>query len=216
MAALPATNIIEDPSRTWAAFDKLFDSVFSPRRTYAVPYDDAFNGSNDSLVEYTAPMEESTKRPRSPQPKWEDPARKPPRIHATSPKNRSNEITHATNGKTVRRQRSKVNFLDSEDAKAVTATFDLPGIKKEDVHVSYQTDRLVVTWESVTTSERKEDGRIIRERREKKYIRTIPLAEGTKFEEIKATMDGRHLAISYPKISRSLMPELHGQPISIN
>ncbi|EJD49590.1 HSP20-like chaperone [Auricularia subglabra TFB-10046 SS5] len=99
----------------------------------------------------------------------------------------------------IRRRPSKVDFRDSEDSRTVTATFDLPGVAKENIHISFQPQRLVVTWETVTVSEKKEVNRVVRERRERKYIRTIPLARDTKFEDIKATMDGRYLFIVYPK-----------------
>lgn len=62
----------------------------------------------------------------------------------------------------------------------MTATFDMPGVKKQDVHVSFQRSRLVITWETVNVTEREEKGQIIRERKEKIYSETIPLPEGTK------------------------------------
>lgn len=62
----------------------------------------------------------------------------------------------------------------------VTATFELPGINKSDVHVSFQNDKMVISWESVTTDERMEGDRLVRERKEKQYVRTLPLPEGTK------------------------------------
>jgi HSP20 family molecular chaperone IbpA len=65
----------------------------------------------------------------------------------------------------------------------VTAKFDMPGIKKQDVHVSFQRTRLVVTWQTVTTNEREEDGHIIRERQEKTYSQNIPLPEGARVSE---------------------------------
>lgn len=100
----------------------------------------------------------------------------------------------------------------------ITATFDLPGIKKEQAHVSFRWNSLVVTWQTVKISEKEENGRLVREREEKKYTRTIPLPEGTKvsmllpsssheadycvcqFEEIRAVMDNRRLILSYPNM----------------
>ena len=58
--------------------------------------------------------------------------------------------------------------------------FDLPGVAKEDMHVSYRADRLVVTWKTVKTTERVEAGKLLRDREEKKFSRTIPLQENTK------------------------------------
>ncbi|KAF8581078.1 HSP20-like chaperone, partial [Ramaria rubella] len=105
----------------------------------------------------------------------------------------------------------RVNFKDSADGKTVTATFELTGVNKSDVHVSYQNDKVVISWETVTTDERTEGERLIRERKEKKYVRTLPLPDGTKFEEVKASMDGRHLVLTYPRFT----PRKNVQPIEI-
>jgi len=99
----------------------------------------------------------------------------------------------------IKRRKSKVTFQDSADGKTVTAKFDLQGIQKSNVHVSYQNDKVVISWESVTTDERTEGERVTRERKERKYVRTLPLPEGTQFEEVKASMDGRYLTLTYPK-----------------
>jgi len=93
----------------------------------------------------------------------------------------------------------KVTFRDSSDGTRTTATFDLQGIKKSDVHVSFQNDKVVVSWETVNVEEKMEDGKIVRERRENKFTRTLPLPRGAKFEQVKASMDGRHLNLTYPK-----------------
>jgi HSP20 family molecular chaperone IbpA len=45
----------------------------------------------------------------------------------------------------------------------VTASFNLPGVKKQDVHISFQRQQLVVTWESANVTEKEEDGRLVRE-----------------------------------------------------
>ncbi|KAH0833204.1 hypothetical protein J3R83DRAFT_12236 [Lanmaoa asiatica] len=102
----------------------------------------------------------------------------------------------------VKRKKSTdcVSFRESRSGRTITATFDLPGIKKEQAHVSFRWNHLVVTWQTVKISEKEEDGRLVREREEKKYTRTIPLPEGTKFEEIRAVMDNRHLILSYPNM----------------
>lgn len=66
----------------------------------------------------------------------------------------------------------------------VTARFDMPGIKKQDVHVSFQRTRLVVTWQIVTITEREEEGRVVRERKEKTYSQSIPLPEGARASKL--------------------------------
>ncbi|KAF9223658.1 hypothetical protein BS17DRAFT_781010 [Gyrodon lividus] len=104
-----------------------------------------------------------------------------------------------------------VSFRESRCGRTITATFDLPGVKKEQAHVSYRWNHLIVTWQTVKITEKEEDGRLVREREEKKYTRTIPLPEGTKFEEIHATMDNRHLILNYPNM-RTVRVEPRSRP----
>jgi len=84
---------------------------------------------------------------------------------------------------------SSVKYRESADGLTVTAIFDLPRVKKEDMHVSFQGNRLVVSWRTVKITEREEPldaddigsgTRILRELEHKKYCRTIPLPDGTK------------------------------------
>jgi HSP20 family protein len=53
-----------------------------------------------------------------------------------------------------------------EDAKnnAVTVSFELPGLKKEDVAIELQNNRLTISGETKRESERKEEETVIRER----------------------------------------------------
>ena len=84
---------------------------------------------------------------------------------------------------------SSVKYRESADGLTVTAIFDLPRVKKDDMHVSFQGNRLVVSWRTVKITEREEPldaedlgsgTRILRELEHKKYSRTIPLPDGTK------------------------------------
>lgn len=74
-----------------------------------------------------------------------------------------------------------------EDAQqnAVTASFELPGFKKEDVNIDVHNGRLTVSAESSTSSENKADGYAVRERRFGKFSRTLQLPQG-----IKASISG--------------------------
>jgi HSP20 family molecular chaperone IbpA len=83
----------------------------------------------------------------------------------------------------------------------VTAIFDLPRVKKDDMHVSFQGNRLVVSWRTVKITEREElldaddlgsGTRILRELEHKKYCRAIPLPEGTK---VRHTLDRWHIVL---------------------
>lgn len=112
----------------------------------------------------------------------------------------------------LQKGKSYVKYRESADGLTVTAIFDLPRVKKDDMHVSFQGNRLVVSWRTVKITEREEPldaddlvsgTRILRELEHKKYCRTIPLPDGTRFEEIRAARDGRHLVLTYPNVSAS-------------
>jgi len=84
---------------------------------------------------------------------------------------------------------SSVKYRKSADGLTVTAIFDLPRVKKDDMHVSFQGNRFVVSWQTVRITEREEPldaddlgsgTRILRELERKKYRRTIPLPDGTR------------------------------------
>ncbi|MBY0594949.1 Hsp20/alpha crystallin family protein, partial [Bacillus bingmayongensis] len=88
-----------------------------------------------------------------------------------------------------------------EDAEknAVTASFEFPGLKKEDVNIDFHNGRLTVSAESNASSEKNEDGYAVRERRYGKFSRTLQLPQGIKDEDIKATMENGVLNVTFPK-----------------
>jgi HSP20 family protein len=113
----------------------------------------------------------------------------------------------------------------------MTAVFDLPDVRKEDVHVAFQFDRLTITWEStITTETRGPDRTVVRERKERKYARTLPLPANTsvsspstrmlslnsitytrcdilqQFEDVRAYLEDGRLTVTYPKY-----PRVYGQ-----
>ncbi|EPQ52844.1 hypothetical protein GLOTRDRAFT_140446 [Gloeophyllum trabeum ATCC 11539] len=98
------------------------------------------------------------------------------------------------------RRKSIVNFKESADGRTVTAVFDLEGVKKEDMHVSFHSKRVTITWKTVSVIEYEEEGTMVREREEKQFSRTIPLPEDTKFEEVRAIKEGGRLVLHYPNM----------------
>ena len=62
----------------------------------------------------------------------------------------------------------------------VTATFELPGLKKEDVNIEVQNNVLTVSGESKVAEDRNENGYAVRERRYGKFLRSVPLPQGIK------------------------------------
>jgi HSP20 family molecular chaperone IbpA len=103
----------------------------------------------------------------------------------------------------MKKQKSISNIRESTDGQSIVATFDMPPeVAKQDVHLSFQRNRLVIRWVTVELEEWEEDGVIMRERIEKHFNRTLPLPEGTRFEEIQATMNDhdRRLILRYPNM----------------
>ena len=116
-----------------------------------------------------------------------------------------------------------------EDSKqnVVTATFELPGLKKEDVNIDIHNNVLSVSGESKISSEREENGYAVRERRFGKFSRSIPLPQGIKVcqfylaplclnmeltlyvqnDDIKASLDNGVLTVTFPKTTEEQAPK---------
>ena len=60
----------------------------------------------------------------------------------------------------------------------VTATFELPGLKKEDVQIDLHNNVLTVSGETRISSERDENGYAVRERRYGKFSRSLGVPSG--------------------------------------
>ncbi|KAF9445473.1 hypothetical protein P691DRAFT_675567 [Macrolepiota fuliginosa MF-IS2] len=110
--------------------------------------------------------------------------------------------SHMSPTKSIKKQKSISTLRESGDGRSIVATYEMPQeVEKQDVHISFQRNRLVVTWVTVEMIEcEEEDGVVYRERYERSHHRTIPLPEGTKFEEVQAIMNGRRLSLRYPNM----------------
>ena len=69
-----------------------------------------------------------------------------------------------------------------EDAEnnVVTATFELPGLNKENVNIDVHQNTLTVSGESKFEESKDEHGWAVRERRFGRFSRSIPLPQGIK------------------------------------
>ncbi|KAJ6625333.1 HSP20-like chaperone [Mycena sp. CBHHK59/15] len=88
-----------------------------------------------------------------------------------------------------------------EDAAAntVTATFELPGVRKEDVQIEAHYGRLCASAESRISDKHAREGYARRERRFGRYARTLQLPQGVKEEEITAGMENGVLTLTFPR-----------------
>jgi len=78
------------------------------------------------------------------------------------------------------------------------ARFDLPGVKKEEVTISFADEGLVVEGERKQEEEEKKNEWYRTERTYGKFVRTIPLPAGVNAADIKATFDNGVLEIKVP------------------
>jgi len=72
-----------------------------------------------------------------------------------------------------------MNLHEDQEGNLVTATFELPGLSKDDVKLDVRNGNLTVSGSVSETSERDEHPYVIRERRSGRFSRTIKLPEGT-------------------------------------
>jgi HSP20 family protein len=120
-----------------------------------------------------------------------------------------------------------MDLRENADGNTVTATFDLPGLKKEDVQIEIHNGLLTVSGECDSTSEKDEGGYAVRERRYGKFSRSIRLPQGIKVsatrrvnvradqifdsnqeDKIKASMEHGVLNVTFPKSAPELAPKM--------
>ena len=71
-----------------------------------------------------------------------------------------------------------MDLHENTEANTVTATFELPGLVKENVDISVHDGQLTISGESKISSEHGESGYAVRERKFGKFSRTIKLPRG--------------------------------------
>ncbi|RDX48931.1 HSP20-like chaperone [Lentinus brumalis] len=106
-----------------------------------------------------------------------------------------------------RHLRPAVDLHEDAEKNLVTATFELPGLKKEDVSIDVRNNVLTVSGETKQSEERTEQGYVVKERRYGKFSRSIPIAEGIKPEEIKASLENGVLTVTFPRTTPEQAPK---------
>ncbi|KAL1938086.1 hypothetical protein VTO73DRAFT_11915 [Trametes versicolor] len=103
--------------------------------------------------------------------------------------------------------RPRLDLHEDQEKNLVTATFELPGLSKENVQIDVRDNVLTVSGESTISSERDDKGYSVRERRFGKFSRSLPLPQGIKPEEIKASMENGVLAVTFPRTTPEQAPK---------
>jgi len=103
--------------------------------------------------------------------------------------------------------RPRMDLHEDPKANTVTATFEMPGLKKEDVQIDVHNGRLNISAETKLSEDYDKDGYAIRERRFGKFARTLQLPQGVKETEVKAAMDNGLLTVTFPKSTPEQAPK---------
>ncbi|RPD58624.1 HSP20-like chaperone [Lentinus tigrinus ALCF2SS1-7] len=115
------------------------------------------------------------------------------------------QVQRANNAPRVLRPR--VDVHEDKDKNLVTATFELPGINKQDVNIDVRDNVLTVSGESKQETEKKENGYVVRERHFGRFSRSLPVPPGIKPEEIKAAMENGVLTVTFPRQTPEQLPQ---------
>jgi HSP20 family protein len=105
----------------------------------------------------------------------------------------------------------KVNTREGEFAYHLDV--DLPGIAKEDVHVTVDNDKLTISGERNFKEEVKEEDYYKVETRFGKFSRTFNLPENSDVENISASSDNGVLEVTIPKVEEK---QQGAQRITVN
>ena len=120
-----------------------------------------------------------------------------------------------------------MDLHENVEANTVTATFELPGLTKENVDIHVHDGRLYVSGESKISAEHEESGYAVRERRYGKFSRTLQLPYGVKVsktcyvfwngdrgyllmaqeEQVNAKMDNGILTVTFPRSTPETAPK---------
>ena len=75
---------------------------------------------------------------------------------------------------------SRMDLHEDAEKNTVTASFELPGLKKEDITIDIHDGRLTISGETKVSEEHEENGYAVRERRYGKFSRALRLPQGIK------------------------------------
>ncbi|KAI0655801.1 HSP20-like chaperone [Cubamyces menziesii] len=103
--------------------------------------------------------------------------------------------------------RPTIDLHEDKEKNLVTATFELPGLKKEDVNIDVHNNVLTVSGESKQSEEHNDHGFVVKERRYGKFSRSIPVPQGIKPEEIKANLENGVLTVTFPRTTPEQAPK---------
>ena len=93
----------------------------------------------------------------------------------------------------------RIDIKETDTAYEVSA--ELPGVKKEDIHITLHDGVLTLEAESKDENKEEKDGKVIRqERRYGRFMRSFNVGNGVHEADIKASFEDGILKLSAPKV----------------
>ncbi|KAG2132919.1 HSP20-like chaperone [Suillus bovinus] len=122
---------------------------------------------------------------------------------------RPSSTTEGNTTLTHRRDRvfPRMDLHENAETKTVTATFELPGIKRQDVNVEVHGNRLTISGESKGSDKYNKGNYLVQERSHGKFSRTLQIPQGIKAEDVHAKMENGVLTVSFPKAGPDQQPQ---------
>ncbi|KAI8992722.1 HSP20-like chaperone [Trametes punicea] len=117
------------------------------------------------------------------------------------------QVARRSDNNAPRAFRPTVDIHEDKEKNLITATFELPGLKKEDVNIDVHNNVLTVSGEQKQSEERNEGGYVVRERRYGRFSRSIPVPQGIKPDEIKANLENGVLTVTFPRTTPEQAPK---------
>ena len=96
---------------------------------------------------------------------------------------------------------TRMDVHESKDANTVTATFELPGMKSNDVNIDIHQNGLTVAGEAKQPHWAHEEGYTVRERSYGKFSRTLQVPLGIKVS-VRRSPDAARLSDAHPLVAR--------------
>ncbi|PCJ46369.1 MAG: heat-shock protein Hsp20 [Moraxellaceae bacterium] len=94
----------------------------------------------------------------------------------------------------------RIDLEEKQDRYLITA--ELPGVKKEDIHITLEDSVLTLEAESHQQEQEKKEGRVIRqERRYGKFLRSFKVGSGVQESDIEASFTDGILTLVAPKMT---------------
>ena len=93
----------------------------------------------------------------------------------------------------------EIDVLEKEKEKEITIRADLPGMKREDIHLAVENEMLVISGSRKEEREEKAEEYFLVERGFGEFRRAIPLPEGVDAEKIAASYKDGVLEVHVPR-----------------